>query len=130
MIHLPIIAIAFVLALAVRSYWVSFQLEQYDLVCLHYITMCNLDEEAARELYELWPRSYLYWEWWHWDFSRYVVNTERYGLMMDWIASQLARQDLSIDTFRRELAKVEERDAADRLAAFQASQPSEEPPSL
>jgi hypothetical protein len=125
---IPLLSLGFVLMLAIRAYWVSYCLEAYNLKTLHYITMSGIDEVAAAELYELWPRHYLYWEWLHWDFRRYVVNIERYDLMQEWTASQLAREDLDLFTFRVELAKVEARDAADRLAAFNAANPDAEPP--
>lgn len=121
------IGLAFGFLICIRSFWVSWALEDYQMRSLTYLTLCRLDEEAGSDMGELWPRSYMYWELWRWDFRRYVIDHERYDLMVEWLDTQLARTDLSHDVLQREIAAVERADLEERMAAVASAEPPTTP---
>jgi hypothetical protein len=102
------ISIAFFVVMVIRSIWVSQQVEEYQFKCLHYLAMNpELPPSVAVELADLWPKQWLYWDWIHWDFTRYVVHQDHYEDMTEYFDSQLARENLDITTIQKEISEVE-----------------------
>jgi len=102
------ISLAFVAVIMIRNVWLTYNVEKYQFKTLHYLQMNpNLPPTVYGEMADLWPKSYLHWDWLHWDFSRYVVHQDHYQAMEEYMESQLDRKDLDIDTVRRELAEAQ-----------------------
>ena len=91
-----------------RSFWVAKKIEEYQFKCLHYLTMNpKIDTLVGVEMAQLWPKFFVHWEWWNWDFSRYIIHHDHYEKMNAWFDVQLERDDLDEGVFHRELREIE-----------------------
>lgn len=124
MISLAAIIAGFLLLTFIRSSWVQYEVERYELKLVHYITMNRLPDSVRDDMCALWPKGFQQWEWWNWDFRRYVVDHEHYDLMEEWFDSQLAREDLDYPTFRREVDRIEALEREELAAKITGSSPT------
>lgn len=124
------LVVGFLYILAIRKAWVDFHVQTIRFKATHFVWMKSgeIPKELAREIGQVWPWSYLYFEWWNWNFTRYIIHQDHYELMQEFMGEQLKRQDLNLETVQKELDEAAPKVVGSLLSAKTIQEePIEEP---
>ncbi len=89
------------LVYAIRGHWVYHQSARYTLLATYWCVVTKQGVIVADEMSQTWGYNYLMFEWWHWDWRRYLVYRGHYDEMMEWMMSEVTRPDLNWDAYTR-----------------------------
>jgi hypothetical protein len=84
----------------IRRLWILANIETYTLTASWYCWRTKQPNYVTKEMGELWPTSYMFWEFWHWDFRRYIVHQEHHDAMVEQIVEDLSKTDLGWEIFQ------------------------------
>lgn len=82
----------------IRGRWTLWKLEEYKMHTILFCFHIEADRDTIKEMAEIHPLSIIILDAFNWDFRKYVVRQDLYDDMMDFIASELKKDDLKLDT--------------------------------
>ncbi len=85
--------------LSLRSRWLQWKIEDHVIKSTWYAVRNDLTPEQTDDLAKLWPLSHCVWEFWRWDFSRYIMDHDQLVEMNKFIDGELKRSDLTLADF-------------------------------
>lgn len=117
---------------AIRGHWIVWQVQRHAFLALYYCRRTRQNAVVLDEMTMCWPAATILCDLpWHWNMRRYLVHPEHADAMDAWLVGELARADLNVDTYLREMSEdVEVAKAAESAnagAAPAASAPPADP---
>lgn len=72
-----------------RKGWCDYNLNKHYTIAALYIHLEKVPDNEKMPFFELWPKKHMLYDFFNWDFRKYVVNQDLYDEMMVWFDKRM-----------------------------------------
>lgn len=105
--------LGFLALFIVRVQWALAHLEMYTLNASYFCVKTKQPISVRQEMGEVWPKEWMLFELWRWDWKRYIIHHDHFYAMTAFIQRELARPHLSMLEMARDVVDGIESKKAD-----------------
>lgn len=98
---ITILIVCLAASFGIRGRWIGYKTEEHQLKTVWYCWRTKQKESVLLELLALWPSGTMLFEFWCWNFDRYIIHRDRLEEMKEFIDHELLREDIDLEMLQQ-----------------------------